>query len=99
MTFEYSVQKTFNESLDVVDAGNCALKCSGGKLGAYNYYVIVKTIMGKTHMIKYGPVIPDIPMLVENFNVTYNKNDYKESFIFKEIDKFINECMKFERKK
>ncbi len=94
MVFEYAVQKTFNEALDVVDAGNCALRCTGGKLGAFHYYIIIKTIMGKTHIIKYGPVLPDIPMLVENFNVAYSKNDYKESFIFKEVDKYINDFRK-----
>jgi hypothetical protein len=94
MIFEYAVQKTFNEALDVVDAGNCALRCTGGKFGAFHYYIIIKTIMGKTHIVKFGPVLPGIPMLVENFNVTYIKDDYKESFIFKEVDKFINDFRK-----
>ena len=93
MVFEYSVTKTFNEAIDVVDAGNCALRCKGGDTGAFDYYVIVKTIMGKTHIIKFGPVCPDIPVLIEDFSVSYSKNDYKERTIFKEIDKFINDSL------
>ena len=94
MLFEYAVSRTFNEAVDVVDAGNCALRCRGGKLGAFDYYIIIKTIMGKTHIIKFGPVCPDIPALVEGFNIAYSKNDYKESTIFKEVDKFINDFRK-----
>ena len=92
MIFEYSVQKTFNESIDVVDIGNTALRCHGSKLDFY--YIILKTIMGKTFIIKFGPVCPDIDLLIPEFAVSYKKIDYKESLIEKEIDKFINDGKK-----
>ena len=92
MIFEYSVQKTFNESIDVVDIGNTALKCVGSKLD--EYYIILKTIMGKVHIIKYGPVCPDIDVLIDDFAVSYKKIDYKEAAIHKEVDKFINDFRK-----
>ena len=94
MLFEYSVTKTFTEAIDVIDAGNCALRCVGGCSGELDYYIIVKTVMGKTHIIKYGPICPDLPLLMEDFNVSYSKSDYKEKTIFKEIDKFINDFRK-----
>lgn len=92
MIFEYSVQKTFNESIDVLDIGNTALRCHGSKLDFY--YIILKTVMGKTHIIKFGPVMPDIDMLFNDFNVSYKKIDYKENTIEKEVDKFINDYKK-----
>lgn len=92
MIFEFSVQRTFNQSIDVVDMGNTALRCTNSKMD--NYYLIVKTIMGKTHFIKFGPVCPDIEVLLEDFSVSYKKVDYKESVIFREIDKFINDFKK-----
>ena len=92
MIFEYSVQRTFNESIDVVDIGNTALRCHGSKLDFY--YIILKTIMGKTHIIKFGPVMPDIDMLFDDFSVSYKKIDYKETAISKEVDKFINDFRK-----
>ena len=49
MVFEFSVQKTFNQFIDVVDMGNTALKCTNRQLD--DYYLIVKTVMGKTHFI------------------------------------------------
>ena len=92
MIFEYSVQKTFNESIDVVDIGNTALRCHGSKLDFY--YIILKTIMGKTNIIKFGPVVPDVDVLFNDFTVSYKKIDYKENLIEKEVDKFINDYKK-----
>ena len=77
MIFEYSVQKTFTESIDIVD-----------------YYILIKTILGKTHIIEFGPVAPDIPSLCDGFNISYKKIDYKEAAIFKEISKYINDFKK-----
>lgn len=92
MIFEFSVQKTFNQSIDVVDMGNTALKCTNRQMD--NYYLIVKTIMGKTHFIKFGPVCPDLEILLDDFSVSYKKVDYKENTVYKEIDKFINDYKK-----
>lgn len=92
MVFEFSIQKTFNQSIDVVDMGNTALRCTNRLMD--NYYIIVKTIMGKTHFIKFGPVCPDIDVLSDDFFVNYKKIDYKEMSIYKEIDKFINDYKK-----
>lgn len=92
MVFEFSVQRTFNESIDVVDMGNTTLKCTNRFMDSY--YIIVKTIMGKTHIIKFGPVCPDVETLQEDFFVNYKKLDYKETSVYKEIDKFINDFKK-----
>ena len=35
MIFEYSAQRTFNDSIDVVDIGNTALRCTNVKLDDY----------------------------------------------------------------
>ena len=92
MIFEFSVQKTFNESIDIVDMGNTALRCTSKTMNTY--YMIIKTVMGKTSIIKFGPVCPDIDILQNDFFVNYKKIDYKETVIYKEIDKFINDFRK-----
>ena len=88
MIFEYSVQKTFTESIDIVDFGNTAIRCTENNI--VDYYILVKTVLGKTHIIEFGPVAPDIPSLCDGFNISYKKIDYKEAAIFKEISKYIN---------
>ena len=92
MIFEYSVQKTFNESIDVVDIGNTALRCTGSKLD--EYYIILKTVMGKTSILKFGPIMPDVEVLFNDFSVVYKKIDYKENLISNEVSKFINDYKK-----
>ena len=92
MVFEYAIQKTFNESIDVADMGNTALKCVSNDYS--EYYIILKTVMGKVSIIKFGPVTPDIEILINDFAISYKKLDYKEGAIHKEIDKFINDFKK-----
>ena len=92
MIFEYSATRTFNEMIDIVDIGNTALRCIGSK--GEEYYIILKTVMGKVYIIKFGPVCPDIDLLIPDFAVSYKKIDYKESLLEKEIDKFINDGKK-----
>lgn len=92
MIFEFSVQKTFTQSIDVVDMGNTALRCTNQQMD--NYYIITKTVFGKTSIVKFGPVCPDIDALINDFAVTYKKLDYKETAIFNEINKFINDYKK-----
>ena len=65
--------------------GNTALKCTNKQMD--DYYLIVKTVFGKTHFIKFGPVCPDIDALLEDFSVSYKKMDYKETKIYNEIEK------------
>ena len=92
MIFEYSVQKTFDQSIDVVDIGNTALRCTSRQM--LDYYIVIKTVLGKTFILKFGPIIPDLDNLIEDFAVSYKKIDYKENMISKEIDKFINDYKK-----
>jgi hypothetical protein len=92
MVFEFSVQKTFNQSIDIVDMGNTALRCTNKQLD--NYYIITKTVFGKTSILKFGPVCPDINVLINDFSVSYKKIDYKENLLHKEIDKFLNDYKK-----
>jgi hypothetical protein len=50
--------------------------------------------MGKTSILKFGPVCPDIEILQDDFSVNYKKINYKENVICREIDKFINDFKK-----
>ena len=92
MVFEFSVQKTFEQSIDVVDVGNTVLKCTNKQMD--NYYIITKTVYGKTSIIKFGPVCSDLDVLIDEFSVSYKKIDYKETLLSREISKFLNDFKK-----
>ena len=99
MIFEFNATKTFTETLQIDDIGNCAIRCEGitreGKIAfPAEYYLITKTIMGKTGIIKFGPVLPDMSDMQNNFAVAYKVTTYKEQTIEREINIFINDGRK-----
>lgn len=93
MIFDFDLQKVFTQSVQVDDIGNCALRCQNLNNNT-EYYIITKTIMGKTSLFKYGPRIPDLDELCNGFELVYKKIDYKEQSIAKEINKYINDTFK-----
>lgn len=81
--FNFDSQKIFAQSIEVEDIGNCALKCLNRAFD--EYYVITQTVMGKTYILKFGPIQSDLGMLQAGFNLSYKKINYKEEVIEKEI--------------
>lgn len=99
MLFDYSATKTFTQTLQIDDPGNCAIYGEGNfKDGRVtlpgDFYMIIKTVMGKTTFIKWGPLIPDLDALPNTFKLEVKTAPYKETTIVKEIQSFINDGFK-----
>lgn len=92
MIFNYDPQMMFTQSIDVVDIGNMTLRCTNDH--QEEYYITTTTVMGKTAILKIGPIMPDLPMLLNDFTVYYKKVDYKEPTICKEVSKYIQDTKK-----
>lgn len=96
MLFDYQATKTFANTLQIDDIGNCAIRCEGsyrdGKITLPgDYYLVTKTIMGKTYIAKFGPMVPDIPYMPNTFSASFKVISYKEASICKEIQLFLND--------
>ena len=89
MIFDYSAQRTFTQQLQLDDIGHFAIRCLC--LDGTERYMTAETIMGKTAMFTFGPIIPDAPSLLDKFNLSYKILKYKEALIAKEITRFIND--------
>lgn len=88
MIFEFKPEMCYMEQLDVEDIGNvCIRAVSEHEL---EYYIITKTILGKTFILKFGPILPDLQALWSGFSVNFSKIDYKEGKIIKEISAMLN---------
>ena len=75
MIFEFKPEMCYMEQLDVEDIGNvCIRAISEHEL---EYYIITKTILGKTFILKFGPILPDLQALWSGFSVNFSKIDYK----------------------
>lgn len=99
MLFDYSATRTFNQTLQIDDIGNCAIRgegCfrDGRAVFSGDYYMIVKTVMGKTTFIKWGPLMPDFTALPNTFKLEVKTAAYKEATVAKEIQSFINDGLK-----
>ena len=78
MIFEYDQQPVFMKNIQIDDIGNVALRCSNEK--GQEYYIIVQTFLGKTALMKFGPVYPDINLMCDTMELSYKKFDYKVFF-------------------
>lgn len=75
-TFEYDKELVSHSSIDIDDIGNCALLGYNDKY--FEYGLIIKTLMGKSQIITFGPFIPDVDELPDEVNYTYQKVDYND---------------------
>ena len=88
MIFEFKPEMCYMEQLDVEDIGNVCIRATSEH--ELEYYIITKTILGKTFILKFGPILPDLQTLWPGFSVNFSKIDYKEGKIIKEISTMLN---------
>lgn len=91
-TLNYNKVSSSLNSLDIEDISNFNLECTNN-LG-YFYFLIVKTILGESHIFTFGPLVPDFEILLSGVNYSYNKIEYKEKKITFLIQKFVNDFRK-----
>lgn len=92
MILDYDLEKQYRQSIDIVDIGNVCLRCTNDSLE--DYYIIIKTVMGTTGILKIGPLMPDTIILLDGYTIEFKKIDFKEKTICKEINLFINDTKK-----
>ncbi len=92
MLIDYECSVTFNNTLEVSDPGNVCIICQNEEF--YQWYLVIKSIRGNSHILKYGPIIPDADSLEEDFELTYSKIKFNEKTLHFTISKFINDSKK-----
>lgn len=90
MTFEYLQRIVVEGELEVDDIGQCVIQANTDL--AEEYYLIVKTELGWTEIIEYGPCVPDLPLLQMNYQIKYSRFEYNQGKIERSIDKFLNDA-------
>lgn len=65
MIFEFKAEKVFTNSLDVDDIGNMCVRATDSD--QCDYYIMTQTVMGKTTMLTFGPIMPDIDEAIPGF--------------------------------
>lgn len=84
--FDYFYTTSVNAQLDVSNIGNCSIKANDDF--GNNYFLFIKTKMGLTYIIEYGPYNEqDKP---DHISYLFDKFKYNEYKIEKRIEKFLN---------
>lgn len=90
--FKYNYLMTATGILEVDNMGQCAVKASNA-LGE-EYYLIVRTSLGKTCVFTYGPIMPDIEILPPHISCVIDRFDYSEKKIKAYIARWLEDVKK-----
>lgn len=93
MTFEYLQRVIVDAQLDVENIGECVI--SGRNDIGEEFYLIIKTELGWTEVLEYGPCVPDLELLPYNYNISYNRFEFNQGKLERIIDKFLNNPKRF----
>lgn len=89
MNFSFLCTRTFEDSIEIEDIGNCcidALNDSGDE-----YFLIVETDLGASTITECGPFMVDSGPNMSYFYFSRSYRPFKEQSIKKVIDKFLND--------
>lgn len=92
MTFDYMERVVVEGQLDVENIGECIIQANNdfGEI----FLLMIRTELGWTQVIDYGPLVPDIELLSPNFKILYNRFEFNQQKIEKLIDRFLNDPKK-----
>ena len=78
--FNYMQVITVGAQLEVHEVGDCCI-LGRDDLGQ-EYYLVIKTKMGCTNIIEYGPALPDFELLPKKVTYIFNRSSYKFMNVF-----------------
>ena len=94
MVFEYLEVVSNTAQIDVDDIGNCVL-LNRSLLGEEKY-LIIRTDIGLTQVVQFGPIVPDFDELPQAVNYSYQRFDANEAKVIKIIKKFVSDAAQME---
>ena len=89
MTFDYLERVVVDGQLEVDDIGQCIIQANNDL--AEEFYLIIKTELGWSEILEYGPCVPDLELLQYNYQIKYSRIEYNQGKLERTIDKFLND--------
>ena len=90
---EFDNQYVPQNFIEIENIGNVCIEAINETDGLF-YYLLIKTSLGTTSIFEYGPVIPYIDKLFDNYSVSFNREQYNEKKLKIFISKWLNDRMK-----
>lgn len=85
--FGYSQETIFSKELDVDELGQVALEARDSD--SMFYYLVIRTSLGQSSILEYGPIVPDIAILPDVTEIKFQRIDFNELKIKQIIKKFL----------
>lgn len=93
ITIEFNKQLMPQNLIDVEDIGNVCLEAVNEDDGFF-YYLLIKTYAGVSTTISYGPVVPDVALLPDEYSLEFKRMNFKDTSIIKFISFWLNDRSK-----
>lgn len=90
---EFANKYVPQNTIDIPELGNFALEAINEDDGFY-YYLLIKTKLGTSSVVSFGPIIPDIKLLPDNYVASYQKIQFKDVKMKIFVDKWLNDTKK-----
>mgnify|MGYP000867559395 FL=1 len=94
MEFNYNSMSAYTKFIEIEgdSLGSLSLKATSN-LGS-NYYLVIKSYLGTTVILEYGPLYPDeitkeLGIIIRNINYSLDKIEFDDKKIIKRIKNFI----------
>jgi len=88
MIYDYNPTTVFLNTLEVPDFGNTAIRAVTHD--GLELYLIISTSQGKTLLIEFGPVMPELPILPKGYKLSVDTISFKEAKIDNAIYNLLN---------
>ena len=86
MQFDFFITKQVNGNLEIEDYSNVCIEACNDIY--YRYYLQIKTELGFTKIIEYGPITEEAE--ITNYSFSYVMIEFNDKKICSTIDKFLN---------
>lgn len=88
----FNSQSEYQSNLIIEDIGNCSIE-AWNEL-EYLYYIIIKTIRGKSYIAEWGPIIEDEENFIDGYKSSFKIMEFNDKRINSELWSFLNDRSK-----
>lgn len=87
---EFNNQYVPQNFLDLDSVGNVCIEAMDEGSG-FCYYLLIKTSLGTASIFQYGPVVPDMDNLPDEYQTSYSRQNYNDRKLLIFIDRWLND--------
>lgn len=87
-TFNFNGTVMYSDSITLESLGNVSLEAIDA-VGRH-FYLVIRTALGETSYLEYGPLYPDNELLPDETNIHFKRIEFSENALTKVIATFLS---------